>query len=209
MEIELKYLIENETLASKIFEDEYIKRVEIANTYEEPHMWAVYLDTANGSLRKNGIALRFREEGNKIFATLKWTGLVEDGLHIRGEINVPVDENFIKNPNVEIFKESEMYDKLVSYLGDEALEKVMVMDFIRQAVKLDLDGTICELSFDKGEIITINGNVMLCELEIELYSGDKEKILELGKALALKYNLKPCNISKFERGLKKLGLLEL
>lgn len=207
MEIELKYLLEDNISADKIFDDAYLKTIGIPDTYQKPDMSATYFDTEDGTLRKKEMALRFRKEGDRFVSTLKWTDSVENGLHIRGEINVPVEIGFLAVPTIEIFKESEIYETLKENIGNKRLISVMTMDFVREEVKLNIDETICALSLDRGEIITTNGNVPICEIEIELYSGEKEKILELGEKLALKYNLIPCDKSKYQRGLEKLGLV--
>ena len=60
---------------------------------------------------------------------------------------------------------------------------------------------------DEGEIKTAKGNAPILELEIELYTGDQEDMVALGRKLEEKYHLKQGNKSKYQRGLEILGLI--
>ena len=70
----------------------------------------------------------------------------------------------------------------------------------------NLNGVVDVLSFDEGEIRTAGGTAPISEVEVELYSGDQDDMIALGKELAAKYNLTPGNKSKYQRGLELLGL---
>ena len=63
-----------------------------------------------------------------------------------------------------------------------------------------------EVSIDQGDIITANGSCPICEMEIELYSGNEEDLVKLGKQIQKSYNLKEENISKYARGLALLDM---
>ena len=218
MEIELKYLFDTdardgedagtkqasvEKMKNEIFADEEIQRFMDAGSEEVIPMDAIYLDTADGALRKKGIAFRVRQEGSQPVATLKWGGKQEAGLHVRGELNVSVGEDFVKAPSLAIFQGSEIYEELAEI--EESLISVMEMKFTRRQVRLDTGLSISEMSLDEGEIITINGNEPILELEIELYAGDQEDMIALGGRLEEKYHLKKGLTSKFQRGLALLG----
>ena len=132
MEIELKYLFDTdardgedagtkqasvEKMKNEIFADEEIQRFMDAGSEEVIPMDAIYLDTADGALRKKGIAFRVRQEGSQPVATLKWGGKQEAGLHVRGELNVSVGEDFVKAPSLAIFQGSEIYEELAGIVG--------------------------------------------------------------------------------------------
>ena len=55
---------------------------------------------------------------------------------------------------------------------------------------------------DIGKVITPKGQAPVAELEIELFSGDQDDMIALGRELAAKYNLTPGNKSKFQVGLE-------
>ncbi len=207
MEIELKYFFEDETSKDAIFNDKYIQKIMDEGSEAVIPMRAIYLDTAGGALMKKGMAFRARFEGPKCVATLKWGGSAEDGLHIRGELNVAVEESFADNPTIEVFRGSEIYDEIAEAVGDEKLIPVMEMNYVRREVRVDTGSSISVLSVDEGEIKTAKGNLPILELEIELYTGDQEDMIALGRKLEEKYRLKRGNRSKYQRGLELLGFV--
>ena len=95
MEIELKYLVEDSFARERIFDDRHLLALTDENGLETIPMKAVYLDTEDRQLLKQEIAFRVRFEDERLAATLKWGGGVENGLHTRGELNVTVDEAFL------------------------------------------------------------------------------------------------------------------
>ena len=207
MEIELKYLFEDEASKDAIFSDKYISKVKDEGSETVTPMCAVYLDTQDGALRKKEIAFRVRHEYSKFVATLKWGGSAEEGLHVRGELNVPVDEDFLEMPTLEVFKGSEIYDEIADIADSGKLITVMEMNFVRREIRLDTGLSIDVLSVDEGEIKTANGTLPILELEIELYTGNKDDMIALGRKLEEKYHLKRGNRSKYQRGLELLGFV--
>lgn len=205
MEIELKYLFEDETLKDAIFNDKYIQKIMDEGSEAVIPMRAIYVDTADGALMEKEMAFRARFEGSKCVATLKWGGSAEDGLHVRGELNVAVEEDFADNPTIEVFKGSEIYEEIAAAVGDEKLVPVMEMDYVRREARVDTGYSISVLSVDEGKIKTAKGDLPILELEIELYTGDKEDMIALGRKLEEKYRLKRGNRSKYQRGLELLG----
>lgn len=207
MEIELKYLFEDAASKDAIFNDKYILKVKDEGSETVTPMHAIYLDTQDNALMKKEIAFRVRHEYSKYVATLKWGGSAEEGLHVRGELNVPVDESFLEAPTLEVFKGSEIYDEIADVAGSKKLVSVMEMNFVRREIRLDTGLSIDVLSVDEGEIKTADGTLPLLELEIELYTGDKDDMIALGRKLEEKYHLKRGNRSKYQRGLELLGFL--
>ena len=207
MEIELKYLFDDEASKDAIFNDKYISKVKDDGSETVTPMRAVYLDTQEGALRKKEMAFRVRHEYSKFVATLKWGGSAEEGLHVRGELNVPVDEGFLETPTLEVFKGSEIYDEIADIAGSRKLIPVMEMNYVRREIRLDTGLSIDVLSVDEGEIKTANGTLPILELEIELYTGNKDDMIALGRKLEEKYHLKRGNRSKYQRGLELLGFI--
>ncbi|MDD4378049.1 MAG: CYTH domain-containing protein [Eubacteriales bacterium] len=205
MEIELKYAVTNMEVSQNILDDKYLKTIKDKDSDEVINMKAIYYDTEDRDLFSSKIAFRVRQEGSKIVATVKWNGTSTDGLHEREEINVPVeDETFFEAPTLSIFKESPIEDKLLNISKGKKIIPIMEMVFTRKQMRIDTGKSISEISVDTGEIITKNGNAPICEVEIELYSGDKEDMEKLGNDLADRYNLVPENTSKYKRGLDLL-----
>lgn len=205
MEIELKYHIDNEDLANSIFEAEEILAITDANSDESIIMRAVYFDTEDKRLSRELMAFRVRREGSKLVATLKWNGQSEDGMHVREEINIPVnDESKLENPDIDIFLETPMYDNLKHIIGNRSLDKVIEVDIIRRQVRLDTGKSICELSYDNGKVLAGDKEGIISEMELELYSGDRGDMEDLGMQIAQKYGLVAENKSKFRQGLELL-----
>ena len=205
MEIELKFTIKDKQVAEEIWEDPYLEELGEVDSKETVYMKAAYFDTEDHILSKNDIAFRIRMEGNRIIASLKWNGS-RKGLHIREEVNVPVDDPacFLQ-PSPDIFKESEQGKIMMDLVGDKVLNNLLEMHFIRRRIRVDTQNSIVELAIDTGEIITNDGTLPICELEIELFSGEEGDLQSIGETLAEKYELSPLNESKYARGLKFLN----
>lgn len=206
MEIEVKYIVQDDFAKEKILEDKHLQSISCPDSREIINMEAVYFDTKELALCKKEMALRVRYENGRPIATLKWGGGSEGSLHVRGELNVSVDETFANRPHIDIFKGSDIYEELGRIVGEDNLFPIMEMKCVRQQLKVDTGRSINVVSLDEGEIITPKGNTPICELEVELYSGEKEDMIALGKELAMKYNLEEGIKSKFQRGLELLEL---
>lgn len=206
MEIELKYLLKDDFAKDRILEDDHLCEIKDSGSDATIHMRAIYYDTKDGDLRKIHMALRSRYENDRIVVTLKWRGNAEDGLHIRGEFNVPADDDFPENPDINIFRESEIFDELEAAVGGERLIPIMEMDFIRKQIGVDTGSSISVVSLDEGKIYAAGKEADILELEIELYSGDCDDMIALGQELASKYNLAASDESKFRRGLELMEL---
>ena len=144
-------------------------------------------------------------EGSRIVASLKCNGASQDGLHTREEINVPVnDEACFIAPDPEIFKESDIGRDMIALVAGNPLHSLLETRFLRSRMRVDTGKSICEVAIDEGEIVTDFGSLPICELEIELFTGDQEDVLHMGQTLAEKYGLTAENRSKYARGLKLL-----
>lgn len=205
MEIELKYSIEDKETASMIWQDEYLSGIEEKDSRDKVYMKASYFDTDDYILSKNDIAFRIRLEGSRVVASLKWNGSVQEGLHTREEINVPVsDDSCFILPNADIFKESDIGRDVIALIDEKPLHSILETRFMRSRMRVDTGNTICELAIDEGEIVTDFGTLPILELEIELFSGEQEEIHRIGEVLVEKYQLISEDRSKYARGVKLL-----
>lgn len=202
MEIELKYTINNKEIAGQIWEDEELKKIEEPGTRETVFMKATYFDTADCDLCRNDMAYRVRSEGDRLIASLKWGGKNEGALHTREEINIPVTNT---HPNPVTFEESDIGKDLIRIINGKQLHPVMEMRIERRRFRLDTGNTLMEVSIDDGVIATEKGSVPICEVEIELFSGEQEPLLAMGSLLETKYGVVSEKRSKFFRGLELLG----
>lgn len=202
MEIELKYAIDSKETAARIWEDEDLKKMEEPQTRQTVFMKATYFDTDDFDLSKNDMAYRIRCEDDSLVACLKWGGKNEGALHTREEINIPVKDT---KPNPVTFEESDVGQDLIRILKGNPLHPIMDMQIERRRFRIDTQKSLLEISIDNGLIVTERGNSPICEVEIELFSGEQEDFLQVGEKLARKYDLVSEKRSKFYRGLLLLG----
>ncbi|MDR3294744.1 MAG: CYTH domain-containing protein [Clostridiales Family XIII bacterium] len=206
MEIELKYKVRDKESIAAILADDYLAGMEEKGTREQILMKAAYFDTEDYILSKNDVAFRVRMEGARIIASLKWKDSGSNGLHIREEINVPVDDpGCFLRPDPAIFKESEVGKDVAELLNGKPLQSILEMTFLRSRFRVDTGEVICEVSLDDGDIVTDQGELHLSEMEIELFTGETDGLLEIGRVLAEKYGLVPEAESKYARGLRLIG----
>ena len=202
MEIELKYGIPDKAAADMIWEDDYLKNMEEPDSREIVQMKAAYFDTDDYSLSRSRIAFRVRSEGRRTVATLKCKGKTEGALHTREEINVPLSgDDCLIAPGTDIFRHSTLGEELESLVAGRPLASIMDVVFTRRRFRIDTGTTIMEVSIDQGEIIADRGTLPICEVEIELFSGEQDELLGVGAILAEKYGLEAEIRSKYARGL--------
>lgn len=205
MEIELKYAINDNETAMRIWEDEDLKKLEEPETRETVFMKATYFDTEDYDLCGNDMAYRVRREDDRLIASLKWGGKNEGALHTREEINIPVIDT---HPNPVTFEESDIGKDLIRIIGGKPLRPIIEMHIERRRFRVDTQSSLLEVSVDSGEIVTEKGSSPICEVEIELFSGEQEDLLETGQQLVDKYGVVSEKRSKFYRGLVLLGQRE-
>ena len=202
MEIELKYAINSKETAERIWEDEELGKIEEPDTRETVFMKATYFDTEDYDLCKNDMAYRVRREDDKLIASLKWGGKNDGALHTREEINIPVIDT---RPNPETFEESDVGRDLIRIIGGKPLHPIMDMQIERRRFRVDTQSSLLEVSIAGGQIVTEKGSSPICEVEIELFSGQQDDLLEVGQELVDKYQVVSEKRSKFYRGLVLLG----
>jgi len=207
MEIELKYLINDENKAEKIWKELKEHPGLVAGSAEEKWMHAVYFDAADERLSKEKIAVRVRREGDELVATCKWGGNQRkalnggDAVHVRPELNVPVkDDSWFVTPPSDLFGDSEIGERIATLLGEEPLVPLLETKFVRRLIRIQSGDMICEVAVDSGEIKAGDRSEPICELELELLDGDSEQLILLGEEFKARYGLVAGTKSKFARG---------
>lgn len=202
MEIELKYLIPDEATAERIWEDSLFSEIEESDSREELELHAIYYDTRELDLARNKIAYRVRREGERLISTLKWRGKSEDGLHTREELTVPVSSS---EPNIQIYLESDIGPELEELIADKELTELMRTDIVRRRFRIDTGTGLFEISVDIGEVSTICGSKGIMEVEIELFTGETEELLQIGEKMQEVYGLQPEDTSKYAKGIEMIS----
>lgn len=207
-EIELKYTLKDRKQAEEIWEDPVLYAACNLETRESVCMSAIYFDTRDNILARSGMSLRIRREGEHSVLSIKNKGITENGLHRRDENNMPytgeVDENTVFRPDRDMLAESELGSRLLKLIDDRDLYPVIHMNYLRRRFRMDSGDSFVEVAIDTGEISTETASIPVCELEIELYSGDVDDMIAFGNRLADRYGIEREDITKYARGLELL-----
>lgn len=140
-------------------------------------LYNVYFDTPKLDLHHAAMALRLRRVGGQWLQTLKGGGEVQGGLHSRNEWEIPVSGEALEFPS------SPEWDTHLPRSLRKKLHPVFITDFSRTSRMLDWHGSRIELCFDQGEIRTGQRSLPICELELELKSGESRHLFELALAI--------------------------
>ena len=161
-------------------------------------LYSVYYDTPHLDLKRHGLALRLRRSGKRWVQTIKGGGSVTAGLHQRDEWEAPVlkaQPDFTKITDPALIK-------LFSATSLRAqLQPVFTTEFTRSTRMLRLaGGGEAEFCLDRGKIIAGDASVPLCEIELELKSGNPGQLFQFALELLHSIPLRLENASKAERG---------
>jgi len=157
-----------------------------------------YYDTPEEDLRRNGLALRVRQMGDRFLATVKSLGTAKGGVHRRGEIEVELP----KGSDPVIFRDGPIHERIGFLVGDKSLREVCEITQQRQRRMLSRDkAESMELSVDEVTVSLGGTSRTFYEVESELRSEGCEEDLGLLKECLDKMPLRPAEDSKLERAL--------
>lgn len=196
-EIEIKFRSDAAGLA-RLLDSPLIKT---ANDLQTESLKATYFDTPSNALRKKGIILRIRKSGDAVpVLGMKAPGADSDGPFHRREVEV--NSPGLK-PNLALFdKTTEKF--LTRIIGGQPLAAKFKMEFQRQSGLVTSGSSIIEIAMDQGHISSGKRSVPLAEVELELVSGNKSDLLDLGIRLAKDFSLRLDFVSKAEKGFRAL-----
>ena len=191
-EIELKLLVDPDRLAD--FNDAPAIAAYARNLGTRKHLKAVYYDTPDQLLRKNGLSLRVRQSGQHFVQTVKAES-GDDPLR-RGEwqANVPsiAPDAGLAMPFVPV--------RLRDELMGQPLQPVFVSDIHRHQRLIDLPSATIEVAFDRGLIMAGDRSEAVSEIELELKDGNPAAIYELALQISEHGAVRPSIRSKAARG---------
>jgi inorganic triphosphatase YgiF len=191
-EIELKLLVEADRMAH--FNAAPVVAANARNKGSRKHLKAVYYDTPERLLRRNGLSLRVRQSGARFVQTVK-TDAADDPLR-RGEWEASVPS---LAPDLALAMPF-IPEKLRSHLDAQPLEAVFTADIHRHARMLELPSGTVEIAFDQGELLAGDRSLPVSEIELELKSGSASTIYEIALRLAEHGAVKPSIRTKSARG---------
>ncbi|MEO8280342.1 MAG: CYTH and CHAD domain-containing protein, partial [Ideonella sp.] len=171
---------------------------------------AIYFDTAQRLLARSGIALRLRHEGTAWVQTLK--GLAPDGLG-REEYNLTLegvgDSDHPPDIDPQRHRGVPLGKRLIKLLAANSDAEANPHSGLRCSYRSNVRrlqrhlktrfGTV-ELAFDEGHLASEGGRLPICELEIELISGQPMAVIDAARRWAPRFDLWLDTRSKAERG---------
>jgi inorganic triphosphatase YgiF len=161
--------------------------------YHTITMETTYFDTPDFALSDRRVTLRRRMENGEAVCTVK-TPISELG---RGEWDCRCEN--IEEAILALCKLGAPMDLLA--LTADGVAPVCGAKFTRRAGLVTVQGTELEIALDRGILIGCGNEIPLCEVEVELKSGDPDTAVSFGTALADRFGLQPQKKSKFRRAL--------
>ena len=161
----------------------------------------IYYDTPKLELHQSEMALRLRHAGRQWLQTLKGGGSVQAGLHQRNEWEVPVNRAVLDFSATQ----GVAWDEHLRPSLRRKLQPVFVTDFSRNSRMLEFHGAQIELCMDQGEVRIEQRSTPICELELELKSGEPRQIFELALAILEIVPFELELVSKAEQGYRLLS----
>ncbi|WP_257275012.1 MULTISPECIES: inorganic triphosphatase [unclassified Endozoicomonas] len=165
------------------------------------HLGNTYFDTASLTLNQARVALRIREKNGQFFQTLKTRGESINGLTRRGEW-----EWSIERPELDIAGLQKVWPEALGALTSKDLIPLFSTDFERTCWRVEWSEPTArvEVALDYGHICSGDESSVICELELELVTGDENALQTIADQLAKAIDLKPADKSKAERGFELL-----
>jgi inorganic triphosphatase YgiF len=157
---------------------------------------SVYFDTDKQKLRRRGITLRVRRSGDRYIQTIKATG--HSGIVARNEWESEIADS---QPDLAQARGAALDDVLTDKLWRK-LKPQFETRVRRTVFPWERNGAVIELSLDEGTIETGDASMRLCEIELELKSGDKADVFEAARLMTRALPLQLGLISKSERGYR-------
>ena len=168
-------------------------RVAYPGAYHTYEMETTYYDAPDGGLSQRHITLRRRMENHRSVCTVK-TPVSGYG---RGEWECECDDVLTA---IDLLVGLGAPRELL-LLTAQGVAPVCGAKFTRKAVQLQVQDTQLELALDRGVLLGGGKELPLCEVEVELKSGEPETAVTFAGELAKKFGLRNENRSKFRRAL--------
>ncbi|ANY79813.1 hypothetical protein BB934_17615 [Microvirga ossetica] len=161
---------------------------------------AVYFDTEDHALHREGISLRIRHRNESAIQTIKAEGAKGSLAMDRSEWETPV--------NNELDLSAAAGTPLESLVADEAmresLKPVFTVDTDRKAFEAEFDGALIEVALDRAKASGKQQEVAFSEVELELRQGSPAALFAFARRLSETVPLRLSTVAKSERGYRLL-----
>lgn len=155
---------------------------------------AIYHDTPDRLLDRNGLSLRVRRSGKRHVQTLKRSGSGDPLARDEWEVALP-DGTL----DLALLPLAEIGEPLAS-LSAGQLAPVFATRIRRRVRRVDYAGALIEIAFDDGTIEAGENSLPVSEVELELKEGEAAALYELGLAMLDVAPLQVATQSKSARG---------
>ena len=193
-EIEIKLAIEPEQ-ASRVWQA--LSRL----PHDKPstrRLFSAYYDTPDCLLKRNGVALRLRRDGQRWIQAIKSAGNASGGLHRSAEHETGVAAQLL---SFTAITQAGFGELIADRHARDALGVAFTTKFSRSSTLIESDGgNIVEVSLDRGVIAAGERHESICEIELELKAGDAAALFVLAIELARALPVRLDNRSKAQRG---------
>ena len=150
-----------------------------------------------GVLHEHGVAIRTRSVGNRHEMTVKVRRAAESGLSRREERNIRIPEPVLDYGALD---ELSLPNPVRTVIKNRLLDPVFENVFERTDWRVTQPDCDLMLSLDRGSVRVDNRESPVSELELELISGDLNRMIEFGCQLVDSLPSFMAVISKAERG---------
>ena len=201
MEIELKLLVRPQDAA--ILREHPLLLQYAAGPARELQMSDTYFDSARHQLKEAGAGLRVRRVGDNYVQTLKAGGDASAGLHRRyeWESSVPGDQPDLPALRTMIDRKAPWSKLLRTSSIEKSLAPIFQSKITRTLWDLRLPGgDRIEVALDTGKLECGDEAVPICEIELELVSGNAIHLFDFALALHATTPMQIGMMSKAERG---------
>jgi len=162
---------------------------------QRQHLLNTYYDTPGLELHARRLAVRFRKKGWQWLLTVKSAEPASGGLAMRSEWETAAhpgefDFSHVDNPELKIFLDN----------AAPQLQPIFTTDFRRTVWHVPFGESVIEMGVDRGSVQSEGRRLPICEVELELISGNMADIFALTRELQNTLDLLPAVASKAERG---------
>ena len=169
---------------------------------QRQHLLNTYYDTPGLELHARRLAVRFRKKGWQWLLTVKSAEPASGGLAMRSEWETAAhpgefDFSHVDNPELKIFLDN----------AAPQLQPIFTTDFRRTVWHVPFGESLIEMGVDRGSVQSEGRRLPICEVELELISGNMADIFGLTRELQNTLDLLPAVASKAERGFALFAVL--
>ena len=175
-------------------------------------LFNTYYDTPDRKLNSQNAMIRVRmyeseDDDTRYEHTVKFGGGVVNGLHQRYEWNVPSDsKNFSFREFIDSVQDNddpvELLKKALEGVEEEDLVPLCTVEFTRKVYTFGFGDSIMDACFDIGKIKSGDESEDICELELELTSGDVVDLKDMADFIIEQTGCLTFDESKYQRALR-------